>query len=213
MFLLPSISTFPIYNDIIKRGRGGATILDLGCAFGQNLRLLAADGVSTSRMYAVDKSAVLWNLGFDLFRDQQKMEAKFIQTDFCDRSSDLQLLQGQTDIIIACQFLHLFSWEKQIEASKRIVELSRPGSMLIGYQRAQEQAQETARPWGLMYFHSAESFQRMWSQIEDETKTKWKVEVSLVDLQQWGMEEEDIEWMPSDRKGINFVVTRQMEGE
>jgi len=159
-------------------------------------------------MYATDISAELWDLGYDLFRDKDKMGATFIQGDFFNRMSDLQLLKGRMDIIIACQFLHLFDWDRQVIAAKRIVELSRPGSVLVGYQRAQVQAQELMRPWGAMYFHNVESFTKMWSQVEDETETKWELNISLVDLQEWGMEEEDVEWMPSGRKGINFVITR-----
>ena len=213
MFLLPNISTFPEYPDIISRARAGATILDVGCCFGQTLRLLAADGVSTHCMYAADICAELWNLGLDLFRDTDKMEATFIQADIFDRTSDLQQLTGRVDIIIACQFLHLFDWERQMLAMTRMVEFSRPGTVLIGYQRGQIQAQEFARPWGPMYFHNAESFRTMWRQVERGTGTKWNVNVSLVGLEEWGMEEEDVDWMPLGRKGLNFVLTRQsLEG-
>ena len=172
---------------------------------------MAADGVSTHNMYATDISVELWDLGFDLFRDKDKLEATFIQADFLDSKSDLQRLNGLTDIIIACQFLHLFDWERQVVGMKRIVELSRPGSVLIGYQRAQVEAQELPRPWGAMYFHNEETFRKMWCRVEDETGTKWRVNVSLVDLQEWGMEEEDIDWMPVGRKGINFVITRELD--
>ncbi len=210
MFLLPGISDFPEYPGILDRAKAGATILDLGCCFGQTLRLLAADGVSTHDMYATDIRAELWNLGYDLYRDKGKMRATFVQGDIFDRNSDLQLLNGQMDIIIACQFLHLFDWDKQVIAAKRIVELSRPGSVLVGFQRAQVRAQELMRPWGPMYFHNAETFKKMWSQVEDETETKWDLSISLVDLQKdWGLEAEDVEWMPSGHRGINFVITRQ----
>lgn len=209
MFLLPSVSIFPEYTGILDRARAGATILDLGCCFGQNLRLLAADGISTHNMYATDINAELWNLGFDLFRDKDKMKAKFIQADIFDCTSDLQQWNGQMDIMIACQFLHLFDWERQVMAMKRIVGFSRPGSILIGYQRAQVQAGELLRTWGAMYFHNEETFQKMWRQVQSETGTEWDVNVSLVDLQEWGLRDEDVEWMPNDRKGINFVITRQ----
>lgn len=169
---------------------------------------MAADGVSTQNMYGTDISTELWNLGFDLFRDKDKMEAKFTQADILDSKSDLQQLNGRMDIMIACQFLHLFDWEGQVKAMKRIVEFSRPGSVVIGYQRGQVKAQEFARPWGAMFFHNEDTFRQIWRRVEKETGTKWKVKISMVDLQEWGMEEEDIEWMPLGRKGINFVATR-----
>ena len=210
MFLLPSISNFPQFPVILDWTREGATVLDLGCCFGQNLRLLAANGATPQNMYASDISAELWELGFELFRDRHKMgaSAKFIKADILDTASDLSQLNGRMDIIIACQFLHLFDWEKQIEAVKRIVRFSRPHSILVGYQRAQVQPREVERPWGRMYFHNEETFREMWCHVERETGSKWDVEVSLVDLREWGMEEEDLEWMPPDRKGINFAVTR-----
>ena len=160
-------------------------------------------------MYASDISHELWNLGFELFRDRDKMKAVFIEGDFLRLDSELCQLNGQIDIIISCQFLHLFDWDKQVVAIKRIIELSRPGSVVIGYQRAQLQAQEIARPWGQMYFHNAETFREIWRQAEAGTGSRWQVQVALVDLTEWGMEQEDFEWMPEGRRGINFVVVRQ----
>ena len=205
IFLLPSISAFPEYPQLLRRAQAGATVLDLGCCFGQNLRLLAADDVPTNQMYAVDISAEFWILGFELFRDQEKMKATFLEAEILDQLSDLQQLDGRMDIIMACQFLHLFDWDRQVVTMKRIVGFSRPGSVVLGYQRAQVQAREIVRPWGAMYFHNEETFRMIWRQVESETGTRWKVGVSMVDLQEWDMED----WMPSDRKGINLIVTRQ----
>ncbi|MCJ1356350.1 MAG: hypothetical protein MMC33_006345 [Icmadophila ericetorum] len=152
MFLLPSISIFPDSVDIIDRVRVGATVLDVGCCFGQNLRLIAAEGVSTKKMYATNINAELWDLGFELFRDRDKMKAKFIHSDILGKGTNLQLLNRQIDIIIACQFLHLFDWNWQLAAMKRVMEFSRHRSVFIGYQRVQVQAQEVSRPWGTIYY-------------------------------------------------------------
>ena len=78
------------------------------------------------------------------------MKAYFVQTDVLDSTSDLERFNGSIDIIIACQFFHLFDREKQVAAMKRVVKLSRPGAQVIGYQQAQEKAQEMLRPWGRM---------------------------------------------------------------
>ena len=87
-------------------------------------------------MHASDISAELWNLGYELFRDHQRMKAYFVQTDVLDSTSDLERFNGSMEIIIACQFFHLFDWEKQVAAMKRAVKLSRPGAQVIGYQQA-----------------------------------------------------------------------------
>ena len=208
IFLLPGITAFPEYPQILQRAQAGATVLDLGCCFGQNLRFLAASDVPTTQMYAVDINAELWKLGFELFRDKEKMKATFLQADIFGQSSDLQQLDHRMDIIFACQFLHLFDWNQQVIAIKRIVGFSRPGSVLLGFQRAQVEAREIERQWGTMYFHNEETFKKIWQQVGSETGTEWEVSASMVDLQEWGMEDEDLDWEPSDPKGINFVVTR-----
>ena len=209
MFLLPSITTFPEYPEILRVARGKATILDMGCCFGQDLRLLASNQVPTDKMYATDVNKELWDLGFELFKDREKMHATFIQADVFDLHSNLARLDGCVDIILACQFLHLFDWESQLTAMKRIVRLSRPGCIVVGYQRGQVQAQECVRPWGTMYLHNIETFSDIWEQLGQETDTRWTINASLVDLQDWGMEPEDTAWMPEGQKGLNFVAIRQ----
>ena len=208
-FLLPFIPNFSQYPTILARAQAGANVLDLGCCFGQDLRLLAADGAPTQIMYASDLKEELWRLGFELFRDREKMCAKFIQADIFDPNSDLVPLYGQMDIIIASQFLHLFDWERQVLAIKRVVDLSKVGSVLVGYQRGQVQAQEVMRPWGRMFIHDLATYGEIWRQVEMETSSRWDVEAEMADLRELGYEEEDLEWAPPGQKGISFVVTRQ----
>ena len=187
-------------------------MLDLGCALGQDLRRLAADGAPSENMYASDLRSDLWEIGYDLFRDRTTMKARFIQADIFDSSSPLQGLNGRIDIIFACQFLHLFSWKKQSEVLKKVVEMSRPGTCLVGYQVGRVHPVEIQRPWGIMFYHNVDSFNELWRQVADETGTGWAVDALLVELSQWGAEKEDYDWMSAASRGLNFVVTRSGDG-
>ncbi|KAL6714196.1 hypothetical protein ACLMJK_008691 [Lecanora helva] len=198
------------YPEILARVKAGQIVLDLGCCFGQDLRLLAADGASPSetQMYASDISEHLWELGFDLFQDRDRMHARFIQADILDPTSGLKQLNGKVDIVLANQFLHLFDWERQMIAMRNIVQLSKPGSLIVGHQRGQETPLVIKRSWGNMYIHNEDSWRRIWQEVNEETDTVWEVEAVMTDLSEWGMVQEDIEWMPEGKKGINFAIRR-----
>ena len=113
------------------------------------------------------------------------------------------------DLVQASQFLHLFDWEGQLAACMQIVVgLSKPGTLLVGFQQGRKQARAYIRPWGMMFYHNQDSFLQLWDLVQQRTDTHWTVDVSAITLQDWGMQDEDLEWMPQDRMGINFVITR-----
>lgn len=79
---------------------------------GQDLRRLAADGVPTANMYATDIVGDFWEIGYDLFRDRDSMNAHFIKADILDADSALQALHGKIDVVYVGSVLHLFGWAK-----------------------------------------------------------------------------------------------------
>jgi len=103
------------------------------------------------------------------------MAATFVRANILERDpaagggEELRGLDGQVDVMIACQFLHLFDWEGQVAVAKRVVGFSRPGSLLVGYQRAQMEAGDMTGACGRMYFHNVKTFREMWDRVENET--------------------------------------------
>lgn len=170
---------------------------------------MASQGVPTDNMYASDLIGELWELGYELFSDKDRMKGQFIQADVFDDNSPLSQFNGKMDIVIANQFIHLFDWKKQVIAAKRIIGFtSGPGAIVIGYQRAREMPENKVVPWGEMFIHNVESWYELWRQVGEETGTKWHINAKLVDLKEWGTEKKDTVWMDQYPMGIDFVVTR-----
>ena len=197
----------------------GASILDVGCCFGQDLRHMAADGAPTQHMYSSDIVPEFWDLGFDLYRDFSSFKAQFIEADILNPGSLYAHLNGKIDIILVNQVLHLFDWDRQVKAAKNMVSLSRLGTWVVGYQIGSVVAgaipvsiatgsSSGATGSTSKFYHSTETWQDLWRQIGKETHTNWVVESWMLDLKEWGLEDEDFAWMGPNAIGFDFIVRR-----
>ena len=186
-FLDLSIAKQELYPSVLERLRTkGETFLDLGCCFAQDLRKLVFDGAPPERLYGSDLRDDFIKLGYELFKDKETLKSKFITGDVFDFESPLKELHGKVDIIYAASFFHLFDWPQQVAVAKRMVALFKPttGCVVFGSHRgslAPGDYQARANPSGKMYRHNAESFQKLWKEIGDETGTEWKVTAVLHD--------------------------------
>lgn len=180
---------------------------------------MAVDGAPTDKMYSSDIIPELWDISYDLYRDAGHMKARFIQADILDPASPLVELRGKVDIILANQVFHLFDWERQVQAGKNMVELSRQGTWLVGYHigssvgRAVPVRTSTGGEVGAAgsktkFYHTPETWLELWQRIQKETETTWEVESSLHPLKEWGLEDEDSAWMGPAARGFEFFVRR-----
>ena len=170
------------------------------------MRRLAADGAPTEKLWAADLNDGLWELGYQLFRDRERLQAHFIHVDVCSEENDLVGLSQSIDVILVYQLLHLFSWERQISILKQIVRMSKAGTVVVGSQMGRLNATEKEGRWGRMFYHTPETFKEMWKEAETGTGTKWDVECTLMDLGDWGLEKEDYSWMDPEFRALDFVV-------
>ena len=218
-FLRSRTLDLPCYEDVVTRLKAGDSILDLGCCLGQDLRYMAADGAPTQNMYASDVVPEFWDIGFDLYRDLDSMKARFLEADILNPVSLHAELNGKIDVVLVNSVFHLFDWDRQVEAGKNIVSLSRPGTWVIGYQigsslgKASPSSATTGGAAGATggssgFFHNPDTWQKLWQQIEKETKTVWEVESSIHDLKASGLEDEDLVWMGPTACRFEFHVRR-----
>ena len=159
---------------------GDQTYLDLGCAFAQDVRRLVVDGVDSNKCYGSDLHLDFLELGYELFRDKEKLKSKFIAADIFDPGSPLRELEGKIDIIGASSFFHLFDWEHQKRVAHSAVKLLKPqkDSLIVGRQVGNKDHGEKARRRGsgTRYRHNLESWRKFWTEVGDEAGVRFDVD-------------------------------------
>ena len=212
-FLYCPLIASPGYEGALSRARKGGIVLDFGCGFGQDLRRMALDGVSTEGMWATDLNGKLWELGFELFRDRERMRAHFVEGDvFAPETGLVETLKGKVDVVLAYQFIHLFSWDNQVKLCEMITEMSKPGSIVLGSQMGSREFRQQKTPWGEMCLQNSQSWKELWKVVAEKTGVPWEVSFSReVDLGEWGLQYEDYKWMNPRNCAFDFVVERKDE--
>jgi hypothetical protein len=197
-FLGLALSTHPLYDlhvlPLLRGAKDAApagtswTLLDLGTCLGQDVRKLIFDGAPLDSVYGADLLAEFVNIGYDLFRDEEKLPRSHLiaPADIFDQSSRLKQFDGKADIIHANSVFHLFSWDDQMKAAKRVVQLMRPqkGSLILGSQIAHKDPGEVeSRPGrrsSTMYRHDEKSWERFWETVGEEVGLSFRVKSSLM---------------------------------
>ncbi|OTA79129.1 hypothetical protein M434DRAFT_402129 [Hypoxylon sp. CO27-5] len=169
-----------------------ATLLDVGCCVGQVLRQLAFDGVDSSRLYGTDLEPRFLEAGYDLFKDRDKFKATFVAGDMlnqCDEDNggnrSLEVFDGKMNIIHATSFFHLFTWENQVRAARRMVRFLDPNDsyvMIFGRQVGTTTPGDREGARGSKRFlHNATSWQELWDEVGKLTGTSWRTVVNEIE--------------------------------
>jgi SAM-dependent methyltransferase len=200
------------YEQFVERIRNGASVLDVGCCFGQDLRRLAFEsGALTEHWYATDLNRDLWDIGYDMFRDKNRMKATFITGDILADENPLWKLDKRFDVILLSQLLHLFNWEQNVRILKQLVSISKPGCQLLGYQASGTDAHERKTQWGNMFSHNVDSFTKLWEQVGRETGSLWTVKVRQLPYPEFEVAQGFINAVGPAGRALLFIVTREQQ--
>lgn len=212
-FLNLNVADAAAYDEVVSRVKNGELYLDIGCCMGQDIRKLVSAGVPAENMYASDLKREFWDIGYDLFLDGDTLKTNFIEADVFDADSKLMQLDGKLSIVLAHSFFHLFDYEGQVKAVKRVIKLLKPepGVMVFGRQGAMLEpgSFEHVNVKDRVYWHNVESWEKLWKQAGEETGTEWRVEAKLGDedlVKRMGLTETNL--IPKSSRFMTFTIRR-----
>ncbi|KAI0720552.1 hypothetical protein C8T65DRAFT_633472 [Cerioporus squamosus] len=208
-FMRLKIARLPAYPQFIQLGkeREGATFLDMGCCFGNDVRKAVLDGWPVEGAIACDLSKKLWDLGHELFRSTpETFPVPFLEGDILNPSflslapplptsttnaapapklssvTTLSELHGHLSAIFTGAFFHLFNFDQQLHVARLLAGLLSPlpGSMLLGVQGGRAEKGLWCPAEGTrMNCHSPDSWREMWEGIFAEVGAKVEVQARL----------------------------------
>ena len=222
-FLDFSLSTMPSYDKVlssISSKEDPKTLLDVGCCFGQDLRKLVIDGAPGSQLVGVELKPEFIDLGYDLFMDRKTYKGRFVAGDIFEDTpgSAVKALDGTIDIVHIASFLHLFGWDEQLKAAVRLVKFlkRKPGTIILGRQLGSSKPGEYPHPAsaaGVTYLHDQKTFRKLWTEVERQTTTRWKLETSMESVVMKGSTVEllylEATWTEEWRPSKTFFLQRQ----
>ncbi|KAI1632508.1 hypothetical protein F4809DRAFT_627466 [Biscogniauxia mediterranea] len=136
-FLNLTLRHQPSYASMVARLKSGeARYLDIGFCLGQDIRKLVADGVPSQNIYGAELHGPFIDLGYDLWRDRDTLQAHLMQADALTlEGGSLGDLQGTIDYIHLGMVLHVFDRPRQallLENCVRLLKPDQPGTMILG---------------------------------------------------------------------------------
>jgi hypothetical protein len=126
-------------------------------------------------------------------------------------NQELLKLKGNVDVISISAVPRQWGWNEQLEAAKKLVAFTKPGSLVVGYQIGNVKGNQviTKSLQLPVWRHDPASFVNIWDQVGVETGTTWKTEAWLRSCEHIGWNPKDMAWLNPGDKVIDFVVTRR----
>ncbi|KAI8584081.1 hypothetical protein K450DRAFT_296820 [Umbelopsis ramanniana AG] len=147
-FTAPRLAPRFYYQDILedrqKRAQNGEnpTLMDIGCCLGTDIRQLILDGYPGTSIVGVDLYRHFIDIGYDLFKDKDTLDVKFISGNIFDdhflspsddiETAPLDQYKHQITYLNAGSVLHLFDGEQIRNFIRRAALLMKPGGWFVG---------------------------------------------------------------------------------
>lgn len=194
---------------MLQRITQNETYLDIGCGFAQDIRALAHSGLSIQNVIGVDLDPAFISLGYELFRDRDRLKVRFLSADIFDDADPVWAeLKESASVVHASSFFHLWDYQGQLLASKAVARLLKPvpGSMIMGEQLGSLEAgaYSLMSPDKTMYLCDAASMAELWERVGRETGNKFDVSVAMAPV---GAEMEDGVLADPKFQTLFFTVT------
>ncbi|KAI0457555.1 hypothetical protein F5B21DRAFT_463713 [Xylaria acuta] len=175
-------------------GKPEPLFLDCGCCLGQDVRKLAVDGAPPHRLWASDIEPRFIELGFELFRDGDKLPRDHflcpgnVLTDTEDPSEDqLITLNNKVTILNISAVFHLFDLEDHKRVANRCLRLLRKDTgapvLIIGAHAGGHEGKRLPRRppmGGYRYQHSPESWEALWREVC--AQSQWKDDIVALEV-------------------------------
>ena len=171
-----------LYPRLVSRLKAGGRFLDVGCCLGQDIRKLVYDGVPGENLAGAELNGDFIGLGYELFRDKDTLEAKFVTANILDENGAWKEFDGELDVVQLGMILHLFSWEEQVKVFEHAISLLKrdaKGVSIIGQATGNVDGLP-APSWDRATFrHNATTFGKLIDEVSANTNTEWNVKASL----------------------------------
>ncbi|TGJ78420.1 hypothetical protein E0Z10_g10344 [Xylaria hypoxylon] len=183
-------------------GKPEPLFLDCGCCLGQELRKLAVDGAPPHRLWASDIEPRFIELGFELFRDWDKLPRDHflcpgnVLVDTKDPSEDqLTILNDKVTILNISAVFHLFDLDDHKRVANRCLRLLRkdtnaPVLILGAHAGSPKPERRQYRPGTegerCIFSHNEESWEALWREVCEQPQWKDKVAALEVKAKMFG---------------------------
>lgn len=164
-FLNPSVTRRPIYFNLLSQAQEARAKgerprwLEVGCAFGTDVRKVILDGWPRDDILALDVVPTYWNYGLSLFGDTANPPCEFLCADLTTHTLPISI--SPVDVAYTNLVLHVLTRPQTVYLVVNIFSLLNPGGCFWGHTLGNE-LESSWSPYGNdWWLHSEKSLRNL----------------------------------------------------